>query len=172
MQTSSTDEKLDVITSAVREELGDSCTDCVITSDTVDEQYFYCDPESPVFVTYRARLEGTPHTDSSELLSLVDRWKNSGPGIIVGRVHMTVDSECSVEIYSLTDGGECRPLVTDTTAADSRGIFDNSAAVIGGAVAIILIVSITIVVVSIVSLKLVGHCRRDKTHSSVWRAEE
>ena len=98
------------MTVAVLEELGDSCTDCVITSDTIDEQYFYCDPESPVFVTYRARLEGTPYTDSSELLSLIEAWVEEGPNITAGG-DLLVTPECPVEISSLTDPeeGVCEP---------------------------------------------------------------
>ena len=57
---------------------------------------------------YRARLEGTSETDSGSLISLIEQWVKGGASIIVTGVLMTVDSECSVAISSLSDG-ECSP---------------------------------------------------------------
>ena len=102
----STDQKLEDITSALLEELTGSCAECGITSDIIDRQSFTCYPESPTHVTYRARLEGTSDTDSGSLISLIEDWVGGGAGIIVTGVLMTVDSECSVAISSLTEG-EC-----------------------------------------------------------------
>ena len=154
--------KLEDITNAVLEELTASCAECGITDDINDKQSFACFPESPTYVTYRARLEGTSETDSGSLISLIEEWVSGGASIIVTGVLMTVDSECSVAISSLSEG-ECSPtqppiystdptpdiISTDTSAASES---TNSAAIIGGVVAVILIVSValTVTVITVV----------------------
>ena len=110
----STVQKLEDITNAVLEELTGSCAECGITSDIIDRQSFACYPKSPTHVTYRARLEGTSETDSGSLISLIDDWVSGGASIIVTGVLMTVDSECSVAISSLSEG-ECSVIETPTT---------------------------------------------------------
>ena len=105
-QISSVYQKLEDIANAVLEELTDSCSDCDITSDIIDKLSFSCFPESPTYVTYRARLEGTSETDSGSLISLIEEWVSGGASIIVTGVLMTVDSECSVAISSFREG-EC-----------------------------------------------------------------
>ena len=74
----------------------------------IDKQSFACFDESPKHVTYRARLEGTSEMDSGSLISLLEQWVRGGDSIIVTGVLMTVDSECSVAISSLSEG-ECSP---------------------------------------------------------------
>ena len=106
IQVSSTEGKLGDITDAVAEQLMTLCTEC--SSHTIDKQSFACYDESPKHVTYRARLEGTSETDSGSLISLIEQWVRGGTSIIVTGVLMTVDSECSVAISSLSEG-ECSP---------------------------------------------------------------
>ena len=133
--------KLEDITNAVIEELTASCAECGITDDIIDKQSFACFPESPTYVTYRARLEGTFETDNGSLISLIEEWVSGGASIIVNGVLMTVDSECSVAISSLSEG-ECSPTTTDTASKST-----NLAAIIGGVtVAVILIVSVAITI--------------------------
>ena len=113
-QVSSTEMKLEDISNAVLEELAASCAECGITSDIIDKQSFACFRESPKYVTYRARLSGTSETDSGSLISLIEEWVSGGrASIIVTGVLMTVDSECSVAISSLSEG-ECSPIVIQT----------------------------------------------------------
>ena len=139
--------KLEIITSAVLEQLTIMCTECGITSDIIDTPSFACFPESPTSVTYRARLEGTSETDSGSLISLIEEWVSDGAGIIMTGVLVTVDSECPVAISSLGEG-ECQPSTTDNTAA-----------IIGGVVAVILIIAITFAVVAIImTLILKNRC--------------
>ena len=181
-QVSSTDEKLKDITSAVLEELRKSCTDCAITNDIVDKEFFsLC--ESPKYVMYRARVEGTSQIDSGSLVSLIAKWVSGGPRIIVTKVQMELDSECSVAIL-----GECGQITTepatgvtetptvtvDTVAVDTQDTSASqtgNAALVGGttAVAIILIIAITVIVVAIVALVIVRHRQKD---FSLWRAEQ
>ena len=109
LQVSSTNEKLGDISDAVLEQLTTSCTECGITRDIIDRQSFSCYPESPTYVTYRARMQGTSKTDSGSLISLIEKWVLSREAsIIVTGVLMRVDSECSVAISSLSEG-ECSP---------------------------------------------------------------
>ena len=161
------------ITIAVLEELTGSCAECGITSDIIAKPSFACYPESPAHVTYRARLEGTSETDSGSLISLIDDWVSGVAGIIVTGVLMTVDSECSVAISSITER-ECSSTQpdlttsgnmtttdsttnsgtapsTETTASTSSS--DNTAAIIGGVVAVILIISIAITAIVALVMK-------------------
>ena len=132
------------------DQLTASCSDCGITSDIIDTQSFACYPESPTYVTYRARLEGTSESDSGSLISLIEDWVRGGASIIVNGVLMTVDSECSVAISSLNEG-EC-----DTTSSTSSQSSSDNVAIIGGTVAavvIVLIVAIAFVIVVALVLK-------------------
>ena len=126
----------------VIQELTALCAECGITDDTSlisTEQSFACFTESP---TYGDRLEGTSETDSGSLISLIEEWVSGGASIIVTGVLMTVDSECSVAISSLSEG-ECSPTQPPTT--------DTSTAIIGGVVAVIVIVlvAITITIIAV-----------------------
>ena len=132
------------------DQLTASCSDCGITSDIIDRQSFSCNPESPTYVTYRARLEGTSETDSGSLISLIEDWVRGGPSIIVTGVRLTVDSECSVAISSLSEE-ECD---TTTSSTSSRSSSSNNAAIIAGIVVIVLSVVIAVTVVIIVALVL------------------
>ena len=102
------------------------------------------------YVTYRARLEGTSETDSGSLISLIEEWVSSGASIIVTGVLMTVDSECSVAISSLSEG-EC--LTSNSSASSSS----DTGAIIAGVVVIILIIAITIIIIAAVTLMIVKH---------------
>ena len=166
IQSTDRDVKLEDITSAVLERLSASCVDCSIDSDIIDRESFACYPESPTYVTYRARLEGTSESDSGSLISLIEKWVSGGASIIVTGVLMTVDSECSVAISSLSEG-ECsptqppptdtKPPTTDNTTdtQTDQTSTDNTAAIIGGvvAVAIVLIITVGIIVIVVLVLK-------------------
>ena len=162
------------------DQLTSSCPDCGDV--VIDRQSFACYPESPTHVTYRTRLEGTSETDSGSLISLIEEWVRGGASIIVTGVLMTVDSECSVAISSLSEG-ECQPPITDptvvstdstteptadTSATDSatmattdsstdstdQSSSDNNTAIIGGVVAIAFIIAITFAITCIAMVYL------------------
>ena len=178
LQVSSTDQKLNDISAAVVKQLHTSCVECA--PEMIDNQFFVCYPESPLHMTYRARLEGTSERGSDSLISLIEDWVRGGPGVIVTGVLMTVDSHCSVAISSLSEG-ECLPRdpppdtdtpiisdpspspelrITDPTAIDQMGPIGSddggiATAIIGGvAIVIVLIIAITIAIVVIVFLVL------------------
>ena len=96
LQSSSTDEKLSDITDAMMDALTTSCSNCAITSSRIDQQSFTCDSESPTYVTYRARLEGTSETDSGSLIPLIEAWTRSGPNITAGGERLSVSQETPI----------------------------------------------------------------------------
>ena len=89
--------------SEVVEKLSASCFECTITDDIIDKQSFSCYTESPSFLTYRARLEGTSDTDSGSLISLIEEWVRGGASVILTGVLMKVDPDCPVAISSLSE---------------------------------------------------------------------
>ena len=156
LQGSSTDRRIEDITNAVMKELNVSCTECGITNDIIDEQLFACVPQSPTYVTYRARLEGTSETDSGSLISLIEEWVSNGASIIVTGVLMTVDTECSVAIASLSEGQcsattESTMTTNDSTVTTTESTMTTNGstmpAIIGGVVAVILIIALPIAAV-------------------------
>ena len=182
-QTARTGERLEDITHEVLDELSITCSDCGDV--TINEQSFSCFRESPTHVTYRARIEGNSKTNSSHLVSLLEKWVRSGGArIIVTQILLTVDPHCSVAIPSLTYDMECEqmmivmstshvemePATTMTITPDVESQPSNNTRIIGGfmAIIIILILIITVVVVAIV---IVRH-RQKKKSSSVWKPEE
>ena len=163
------------MTAAVVKELKSSCREC--SSEMIDNQFFVCYPESPSFLTYRARLEGTWETDSDSFISLIEEWVRGGVSVIVTGALMTVDSRCLVAISS-PDQPECSPLSNTQLPTNSSSTYstesssvatvdrftDNTStgddssstttAIIGGVVAIVLIIIVAVViVVSLLVLK-------------------
>ena len=183
-QTARTGERLEGITHEVLDELDITCPDCGDV--TINDQSFSCFRESPTHITYRARIEGNSETNSSHLVSLIEKWVRSGGArIIVTQIQLTVDPHCSVAIPSLTYDMECEqmmivmstshvemePATTMTITPDVESQpSSNNTRIIGGfmAIIIILILIITVVVVAIVIVK---H-RQKKKSSSVWKPEE
>ena len=147
IQNVARDQKLEDITSAIIDQLTDSCSDCDITSDIIDRQSFSCYPESPRYVTYRARLEGTSETDSGSLISLIEDWVRGGASIMLTRVLITVDMDCAVAISSFNER-ECSSSTDETDTSSDPTI----GAVI--TVVIVLIIAITVAIVAIVALFL------------------
>ena len=104
--------KLGDITREVVEKVVALCPDCGFTDVSIDKPSFSCYPDSPSFVTYRARLEGASLTESDHFISLIEQWVMGGASVIVSGVLMKVDSKCSVEISDLSED-ECtmKPIV-------------------------------------------------------------
>ena len=144
-------------------ELKSSCSEC--GPEMIDNQLFVvCNPESPSFLTYRARLEGTSETDSGSLVSLIEDWVRGGEAsLIMTGVLMTVDSHCSVAISSLRQP-QCPPSHTDMPAVERSSDEEPaqvSDAIIGGVVAVViaLIIAITIAIVIIIVFLIIKNRR-------------
>ena len=65
-QATQAEEKLEDVETKIMQILMEGCPEC--SSDVLDEQSFSCFKESPSFLTYRARLEGTSKRDSKSLV--------------------------------------------------------------------------------------------------------
>ena len=161
IQSVERDQKLEDVTNAVIDQLFDSCTDCSITSDIIDTQSFACNSQSPTYVTYRARLEGTSETDSDSLISLIEDWVRGGARIVVTRLLITLDTDCSVAISSFNEG-ECSSLTRTETCSDP------TAAIIGGVVAAVLLIAITLTIIAVLGLFL----RNRHGHTSTKKTDE
>ena len=122
----------------------------------IDNQLFVCYPESPSFLTYRARLEGTSERDSGSLGSLIEAWVRGGEAsLVMTGVLMTVDSSCAVAISSPNEP-ECSTDMPAVERSSDEGPAQVLDAIIGGVVAvvIVLIIAITIAVITIIFLVL------------------
>ena len=151
LQSSERSLKLEHITAAVVMELKSSCSEC--GPEMIDNQRFFCNPESPSFLTYRARLEGTSERDSGSLVSLIEAWvSGGGASLILTGVQMSLDSSCSVAISSLSQP-QCPPSSTDMPAVE-RSSDDEPAqvsdAIIGGVVAVVIVLIITIAIAIVI----------------------
>ena len=125
---------------------------CDIRSNNIDGESFDCFDPSSYYVTYRARLSGTPETDSHMLISYIEDWVSSGPNVRVQGVLMRVDNTCPVTIASIDDD-LCNKATASTstenramTSSSSQSSLNSTAAIIGGVVAVVLIVALTIIV--------------------------
>ena len=173
MQSTDREKKLVDITNTVMEEMTRLCTECDITSDNIKNSSLACFLQSPKYVTYRARLEGTSETDSGRLISLIEEWVSSGRNITVAGVLMTVDTECSVVISSLVEE-ECSQThtstmytntpstdmyvsVTKNTTAESTSYGVIIGAVVGG------VLTVSFITVAITVVALVKNYRRKTT---------
>ena len=153
---------MDDITDAVVDKLTTTCPGCGDVR--INQESFSCFTESPTYVMYRARIEGTSQTNSSFLVSLIESWVRSGDArIIVTQIQLIVDPECSVAISSLTLNRECELLeITSTTEKQPEPTVTspenqlNTAGIIGGIIAVLIILIIivaTIIVVMVIRYK-------------------
>ena len=142
------------VTAEVVKQLGISCSEC--SGDTiVDSQLLLCYPESPSYLTYRARLKGTSEANSSSLVSVIVEWvRGGGTCFMATNVTLTLDSSCSVVISSLS-GPECAAVYSDSSYSDNdKASFDCVAAVIQAAV-VAPFVFVSFAIISIVTICLV-----------------
>ena len=161
-QSDETVQKLQDVTNEVLEELNDLCT-CDITSDNIDKTSFRCFDPSSYFVTYRARLSGTPNITSHKLVSYIEDWVSGGTSIPVQGVLLRIDNECPVSIESLNDR-ECKETTTSSSPQSS------TAAIIGGVVVAVVLIIAVLVFALTVFLVLVLKSRHGNL--SIKRNEE
>ena len=160
------------ITNAVLEVLTNTCPDCGDV--TIDQELFTCFPTYHTRVTYRARIEGTSEIESIHLVSLLEEWVTSGEArITVAEIQMNVDPKCLVVIPSHTAKEECEALNPTTSGKPSSTVTPPSAenspaAIIGGVVAISLIIATSIAVLAVVIVKR----RQERKTGTVWKTEK
>ena len=131
-----------------------SCDEC--HSGIIDKQSLSCFPESPTFVTYRARLTGTSETNSTILISLLEEWVSGGASVIVTGLLMRADTECPVAITSLSEE-EC----SSSPPSCSTSSNNNYSAVIGGVTAaVIILITVTTLTFTIIIVAWRNRCGR------------
>ena len=135
------------------EKLNTLCPDCGVSEADIDKQSFSCYPESPSYVTYRARLEGTYKTESGHLISLIEQWVGDGAVVIVNEVLMKVDPKCSVVISGLSEE-ECIPVnepgQDDQTQSSA---LPTTIGVIVVVVVLIITIGTTIIIIAVIVLR-------------------
>ena len=137
------------------DELTSTCPDCGDVR--INQELFTCFTESPTYVMYRARIEGTSQTNSSFLISLIESWVRSGDVTInVTQIRLTVDPECSVSIPSLTVDWECEPTTTNENHS-------NIIAIIGGLLAFV--TALIIIATTIIVIVILKHQYKNKARS-------
>ena len=139
------------------ERLSALCPDCGVSEADIDKQSFSCYPESPSYVTYRARLEGTYETESGHLISLIEQWIGDGAGIIVNEVLMKVDPKCSVVISGLSEE-ECIPIPSPSMEVNNEPAVSGQAlpttiGVIVVVVVLIITIGTTIIIIAVLVLR-------------------
>ena len=134
------------------ENLAASCAHCDITNDIIDKQSFSCYSESPSFVMYRARLEGTSEIDSGSLISLIEEWvRRGGASVIVTGVLLKVDPNCPVSVTDTSEEQCMPPAPFPGTVSDADGSAPSN--VIVGVVVAVVALTITVSVIVVVLLK-------------------
>ena len=134
---------------------------CEITTGVIKEGSFACFEDSANHVTYRAKLSGTPTLNNAFLLPLLETWVFPGPTIKVWGVLLRVDRHCSGAISSLSMG-ECsqfETLTNETDETQTTPMTENVAAMVGGTVAIALILTLAVTIITTVAL---SRCQHEK----------
>ena len=148
------------------EKLSALCPDCRVTEADIDKQSFSCYPESPSYVTYRARLEGTYETESGHLISLIAQWVGDGAGVIVNEVLMKVDPKCSVVISGLSEE-ECIPVpspsmeVNNGPAVSGQDQSSTLPITIGVIVVVVVLIIATTIIIVIIAVLVLRNRRAD-----------
>ncbi len=165
--------KLQDILERLSAEIEQLCA-CGFTSGHITLGEFQC-LSQPDEVTYRARLSGTTSRSSADIVANIEEWIASGEATLnVQGVRRSLDITCLPVAVEKIDSQECgvvEPSATDeppppsptvepsptdegsdTGTADTQS--DNTAAVVGGVVAVVAIcITITVLVVAVLLLR-------------------
>ena len=153
---------------------------CGFNAEHITDYAFQCFPNSDQQVTFRARLHGAAHATSSQLIEDIQQWVNTKIPVAVQGVRVTTDT-CPVAIISFgdpqcldittqstsqsTDTSQTTPETSPTsmeTTSDSTttetallDTTDNTAAIVGGVVTvmIVLILAMTSIVIAVLVTK-------------------
>ena len=145
------------------EKLSALCPDCGVSEADIDKQSFSCYPESPSYVTYRARLEGTYETESGHLISLIEQWVADGAVVIVNEVLMKVDPKCSVVISGLSEE-ECILNEPAVSGQDDQTQSSTLPTAIGVVVAVVVLIITTTIIIVIIAVLVLRNRRADSTY--------
>ena len=144
---SDTSAKLSDIIAAVVHNTDELCQ-CGFNAEHITDYAFQCFPNSDQHVTFRARLHGTAHANSSQLIKDIQQWVNTEIPVAVQGVRVNIDT-CPVAITSFQD-----PQCPETTQPTSDTA-DTTAVIVGGVIAgmIVLILPMTVIVIAVLVTK-------------------
>ena len=122
---------------------------CGFNVEHITDYAFQCFPNSDQQVTFRAKLHGTALANSIQLIENIQQWVNTEMPVVVQGVRVNTDT-CPVAITSFGDP-QCFDVATQSTSCTA----DNTAAIVGGVVAvmIVLILAVTVIVIAVLSTK-------------------
>ena len=130
------------MTTTVQENAENICQ-CGFSLQHISDSAFECF-SNPDEVTFRARLQGTAQASSSQLVNYIEQWSTTDVTIAVQGLRLRVDSSCSIAISSFSDP-ECE---TEQQQQPTSG--SNLPAIIGGAVAGVVALIVTVLGVGLV----------------------
>ena len=114
-QNDSPTDKAEDIVNGVLLELMRRCQCDLTTDTTITDGGFRCFPESPQYITYRARIHGTMQVSASELITHLELWLVSGAIIPVMAQLLIIEPTCPVAISSMIEA-ECASGNGDTSS--------------------------------------------------------
>ena len=144
---------------------------CGFNVEHITDYAFQCFPNSDQQVTFRAKLHETVHATSVQLIQDIEFWINQGTSIAVQGVRVNVDicpvvissfedPQCLDETSQPTTPSEMMPSTSMETSSDSittetalLDTADNTAAIVGGVVSVILILAMTFIVIAVLVTK-------------------
>ena len=137
---------------------------CRFNAVYITDYAFQCFPNSDQQVTFRARLHETARATSVQLIQDIEQWINTGTSIPVQGLRISIDI-CPVVISSFEDP-QCpdemsQPTtpstmtISDSTTTETALVdtTDNTAAIVGGVVAVMIVLAVTIIVIAILVTK-------------------
>ena len=111
--------------------------------------------QSPQYVTYRAKIQGTTNVAALELISYIEQWVTSGAILNVRAQFLNLQPFCTVPIIS-ADEDECEipsqstselPTISTSTNGSSGYNTTTVIAIIIAVVCIVIIISATLIIV-------------------------
>ena len=153
---SDTSAKLSDIITAVVQNTERLCQ-CGFNADYITDCAFQCFPNSDQQVTFRAKLHGTAHVTSIQLIEDTQQWVNTKAPVAVQGVRVNIDT-CPVAITSFQDP-QCpettQPTSDSTTTETTLDTADNTVAIVGGVVGVMigLILAMTFIVIAVLVTK-------------------
>ena len=176
LQGIATSAKLNDIINGVIQDINQQCQ-CGLSTERITESAFQCFENSVQQVTFRARLRGTGQASSSQLIAHLQTFvAQPDSTIAVQGLRLDVDGSCSIVINSFRDP-QCTTaspsVITPMTTSDSMATMtpqsDNTAAIIGGVVAVVIAMTLaaTLAIIAIVAFVTKSRKRQFTIHQNV-----
>ena len=136
--------KASEIANNVINELQQLCQ-CNLAANVINNGGFICFMQSPQYVTYRAKIQGTTNVAALELISYIEQWVTSGAILNVRAQFLNLQPFCAVPIIS-ADEDECTSTSISTETNGSSGYNTTVIAIIIAVVCIVIIISTTLII--------------------------